>query len=69
MGKTRLALAVAAELADEFPDGVWLVELAPVGDPDAVPDAIANALGITPQGDSPVIDPSPRRWPVAGCSS
>ena len=53
VGKTRLALAVGAELADEFPDGVWLVELAPVGDPDAVPDAIANALGITPQGDTP----------------
>ena len=35
---------------------MWLVELAPVGDPDAVPDAIANALGITPQGETPVID-------------
>ena len=56
VGKTRLAVAAAADLADEFPDGVWLVELAPVGDPDAVPDAIANALGITPQGDTPVID-------------
>ena len=56
VGKTRLALAVGAELADEFPDGVWLVELAPVGDPDAVPDAIATALGITPQGDARVID-------------
>ena len=56
VGKTRLALPSAADLADGFPDGVWLVELAPVGDPDAVPDAIANALGITPQGDTPVID-------------
>ena len=56
VGKTRLAVAAAGELVDEFPDGVWLVELAPVGDPDAVPDAIANALGITPQGDTPVID-------------
>ena len=53
VGKTRLALAVGAELAEEFPDGVWLVELAPVGDADAVPDAIATALGITPQGDAP----------------
>ena len=49
-------LPSAADLADEFPDGVWLVELAPVGDPDAVPDAIANALGVTPQGDTAVID-------------
>ena len=56
VGKSRLALAVGAALADEFPDGVWLVELAPVGDPGAVPDAIANALGVTPQGDTPVID-------------
>jgi len=56
VGKTRMALAVAAELVDEFPDGVWLVELAPVTDADAVPDAIANALGVTPQGDAPVID-------------
>ena len=55
-GKTRLALAVAAEVAEEFPDGVWLVELAPVANPEAVPDAIATALGITPQGDARVID-------------
>ena len=47
VGKTRLALAAAAELDDRFPDGVWLVELAPVGEPDAVPDAIADALGIS----------------------
>lgn len=56
VGKTRLALAVAAELADTYPDGVWLVELAPLGDPDAVPDALAQALGITPQGATPVIE-------------
>jgi predicted ATPase len=49
VGKTRLAIQVAAELVPEFPDGVWLVELAPVGDPAAVPDAVATALGITPQ--------------------
>jgi predicted ATPase/DNA-binding CsgD family transcriptional regulator len=56
VGKTRLALAVAAELAEEFPDGVWLVELAAVADGDAVPDAIATALGVTPHGDDHVID-------------
>ena len=49
VGKTRLAVEVAANLADEFPDGVWLVELAPVGDPASVPDAVATALGITPK--------------------
>ena len=49
VGKTRLAVQVAAELVGEFADGVWLVELAPVGDPAAVPDAVATALGVTPQ--------------------
>ncbi|MFZ2012997.1 MAG: LuxR C-terminal-related transcriptional regulator [Nocardioides sp.] len=56
VGKTRLALAVAAQSAERFPDGVWLVELAPVGTPDAVPDALAQALGITPQGETPLLD-------------
>lgn len=49
VGKTRLALEVAARLADEFPDGVWFFELAAVTDPAAVPDAIAAVLGITQQ--------------------
>ena len=49
VGKTRLATEVAARLADEFPDGVWVFELAAVTDPDAVPDAVAAVLGITQQ--------------------
>jgi predicted ATPase len=49
VGKTRLALEVAARLADEFPDGVWVFELAAVADPAAVPDAVAAVLGITQQ--------------------
>ena len=49
VGKTRLALEVAAQLADEFPDGVWFFELAAVTDPAAVPDAVAAVLGITQQ--------------------
>jgi predicted ATPase/class 3 adenylate cyclase len=49
VGKTRLATEVAARLADEFPDGVWFFELAPVGDSAAVPDAVAAILGITQQ--------------------
>ena len=49
VGKTRLALEVAAQLADEFPDGVWVFELAAVTDPAAVPDAVAAVLGITQQ--------------------
>ncbi len=49
VGKTRLALEVAARLADEFPDGVWFFDLAAVTDPAAVPDAVAAVLGITQQ--------------------
>jgi predicted ATPase/class 3 adenylate cyclase len=49
VGKTRLAMEVAARAKSAFPDGIWLIELAPVGDPAAVPEATAAALGITPQ--------------------
>ncbi|OBA84384.1 cyclase [Mycobacterium sp. 1164966.3] len=49
VGKTRLAVEVAARVADEFSDGVWLFELAAVTDPGAVPDAVAAVLGITQQ--------------------
>jgi predicted ATPase len=56
VGKTRLALEVAARLADEFPDGVWFFELAAVTDPAAVPDAVAAVLGITQQPDKSVTE-------------
>jgi predicted ATPase/DNA-binding CsgD family transcriptional regulator len=46
VGKTRLALRVAQEVADDFPDGVAFVPLAALGDPDDVLPAIAGALGI-----------------------
>src|SRR5271156_4172853 len=49
VGKTRLALEVAAQLADEFPDGVWVFDLAAVADPAAVPDAVSAVLGIIQQ--------------------
>ena len=49
VGKTRLATEVAAQVADEFLDGVWFFELAAVADPSAVPDAVAAVLGITQQ--------------------
>ncbi len=46
VGKTRLALQVAFDVLDEFDDGVWLVELAPLADPVSVPRAVASAMGI-----------------------
>ena len=66
VGKTRLALEVAARLADEFPDGVWFFELAAVADPAAVPDAVAAVLGITQQPGKSVSESWPPRW-RAGC--
>jgi non-specific serine/threonine protein kinase len=45
-GKTRLALKVAEDLLAFYPDGVWLVDLAPVNDPALVPQAVAFALDV-----------------------
>lgn len=56
VGKTRLAIQVAAALAGEFRDGVWVVELAPVGDGAAVPDALAAVLGVTRQAGMSVTE-------------
>jgi len=56
VGKTRLAFQVAADLAGEFPDGVWVVGLAPVGDPASVPDAVATTMGITPLAGSTITE-------------
>jgi predicted ATPase/class 3 adenylate cyclase/DNA-binding CsgD family transcriptional regulator len=56
VGKTRLAIEVGADVAGEFPDGSWIVELAGVGDADDVPDALATTLAVTTQGDVPMID-------------
>ncbi len=45
-GKTRLALQVAADVLEEYSEGVWLVELAPLSDPGLVAQAVASALGV-----------------------
>ncbi|MFF4247302.1 BTAD domain-containing putative transcriptional regulator [Streptomyces sp. NPDC001822] len=44
-GKTRLSQEAAEAVAASWPDGVWLVELAPVDDPEAVPETVLGALG------------------------
>lgn len=53
-GKTRLALRAATDVAGDFPDGVWLVELAALGDPALVARALAATLGIREQADQPL---------------
>jgi predicted ATPase/class 3 adenylate cyclase/Tfp pilus assembly protein PilF len=55
-GKTRLALQVAADELDEFPDGVWLVELAAVTDPDQVAQTVVTALGLSEQPGRPIVE-------------
>jgi class 3 adenylate cyclase len=47
VGKTRLALQAAAQVAPRFADGVWLCELAPVRDPAGVDDAVAAVFSLT----------------------
>jgi predicted ATPase/class 3 adenylate cyclase len=49
VGKTRLALEVAADAIPEYGDGAWLCELSGVRDPDAVPDAMVAMFGLQPR--------------------
>jgi predicted ATPase/class 3 adenylate cyclase len=56
VGKTRLAVHVAAELAGEFGNGAWYVDLAPITDPGVVPVTVARALGLPDQQGRPTMD-------------
>jgi predicted ATPase/class 3 adenylate cyclase len=56
IGKTRLALQVAADLFDAFADGVFFVELAPISDPKLVVSAIAKTLGVKDAAGQPLIE-------------
>src|SRR5215204_31069 len=56
VGKTHLALAAAAELLDDFPDGVWFVDLAPLNDPTLVLPTVARALGLREGSDRSLAD-------------
>ena len=55
-GKTRLCIALAAEVAGDYPDGVYFVPLAPVRDPGLVPSTIAQSLGLQDARDRPLMD-------------
>src|SRR5215469_1717717 len=54
IGKTRLAVRLGWELADDFPDGVWLVEFADSADPALTARQVANVLGVGDEPDRPV---------------
>lgn len=55
VGKTRLAVAVATELTEDFPDGVGFVNLAPIVDPNLVAPAVAHVLGVRDAGPEPLV--------------
>jgi hypothetical protein len=55
-GKTRLALEVARDLIRTYPDGVWLVELAPLSEAELVPQEVAAALEVQERPGAPLTD-------------
>jgi non-specific serine/threonine protein kinase len=55
-GKTRLAIQTATDLIDQFEDGVWWVNLAPLMNQALVPQAAANALGLSDVSNQPILE-------------
>ncbi len=56
VGKTRMAMEIGWLVVDEFPDGVWFVELGPIADPETVIAAVASTLSIQPQAGVSVVE-------------
>ncbi|HEY2924087.1 MAG TPA: protein kinase, partial [Candidatus Eisenbacteria bacterium] len=55
-GKTRLAIQVARNLLESYPDGAWIVELAALSDPALVPQSVAVALGLREESGRPLVE-------------
>jgi predicted ATPase/class 3 adenylate cyclase len=55
-GKTRLSIQAASEILDQYPDGVWFVELAPISDPLLVPRTTAIAISLREEPQRQVMD-------------
>src|SRR5690242_9102401 len=55
-GKTRLCIALAAQVAADYADGVYFVPLAPVRDPQLVPSTIAQSIGLQDARDRPLME-------------
>ncbi|MGA9488810.1 MAG: LuxR family transcriptional regulator, partial [Mycobacterium sp.] len=56
VGKTRVAVQVANQVADEYADGIWYVDLAPITNPDLVPITAARGLGLPDQPGRSTLD-------------
>lgn len=65
IGKTRLALAAAGELRDQFADGVAFADISSVASPELVPRAVAAALGTSQEGTRPLAELLPERLAAA----
>ncbi len=61
-GKTRLGIETATSLIDEFKDGVWFIDLAPILEPDLVPEAIAGVLKVKEEPHRPLVETIIGRW-------
>ena len=55
-GKTRLSLQVATELLEKFDHGLWFIELAPLANPDLIPQTILSAIGVSEQPNKTPLD-------------
>ena len=55
-GKTRLSLQAAGEILDQYPDGIWLVELAAILDPLLIARTTALAMGLRDESQRPILD-------------
>lgn len=56
IGKTRLALQLAAEIKDAYRDGVWFIDFATLDDPELVPNVAAQALGVQQSAGKPLVE-------------
>ena len=54
-GKTRISLQIAEAFLDKFNDGVWFVDLAPLEDPELIPQELASTLSITEEPGKPIV--------------
>ena len=61
-GKTRLAIEAVTDLINEFDDGVWFVDLAPITEPDLIPEAIAGVLKVKEEPQRPLVESIITRW-------
>jgi predicted ATPase/DNA-binding SARP family transcriptional activator len=56
IGKTRLAIELAGRLMPRYPDGIWLIDLAPIANADTIVQRIASELGLAEKSGEAILD-------------